>query len=68
MTSEVIRLEGVRKGFRGMDVLVGVDLEVREGECLAVTGPNGSGKSVMFRLMCRMLRPDDGQVSIGSRS
>lgn len=67
MTDFVIRMEGVSKAFRGIDVLTDVDLVVHEGECLAVTGPNGSGKSVLFRLMCRLLRPDRGHVEIAPR-
>jgi ABC-2 type transport system ATP-binding protein len=58
---------GVTKRFRGNAVLDGVDLEVMQGERLAINGPNGSGKSVLLRLMCRMLLPDSGTISIDSR-
>lgn len=34
------------------------------GECVAITGPNGCGKSTLVRLMCGILRPDTGSVSI----
>nr|WP_300148676.1 ABC transporter ATP-binding protein [Propionicimonas sp.] len=48
-------------------MLTDVELEVSEGECIAVLGPNGSGKSVLLRLMCRLLAPDRGEVSIADR-
>lgn len=63
----VIRLADVSKGFRGTPVLSEVDLQVDEGECLAVCGPNGSGKSVLLRLMCRLQTPDRGEVVIDSK-
>jgi ABC-2 type transport system ATP-binding protein len=62
-----IRLAQVSKGFRGNPVLADVEFTVSEGECVAVCGPNGSGKSVLLRLMCRLLAPDQGEVSIDSR-
>lgn len=65
--SAAIRLADVSKGFRGNPVLSGVELEVLEGECLAICGPNGSGKSVLLRLMCRLLAPDQGEVVINAR-
>lgn len=65
--NEVLRLAQVDKAFRGVPVLRDVELEVHEGECLAITGPNGSGKSVLLRLMCRLMRPDRGEVAISER-
>ncbi|MFT4217250.1 MAG: ABC transporter ATP-binding protein [Micropruina sp.] len=63
----IIRLSGVSKKFRTGSVLEDVDLEVLEGERLAVTGANGTGKSVLLRLMCRLLAPDSGTVFIDDR-
>jgi molybdate transport system ATP-binding protein len=41
-----------------------VDLDVADGEVLAVLGPNGAGKSTLLRVLAGLLRPDDGRVSV----
>lgn len=65
--SAIVQLTGVSKTFRMNRVLEDVSLDVDEGERLAISGPNGSGKSVLLRLMCRLLSPDFGTVSIDAR-
>jgi molybdate transport system ATP-binding protein len=42
-----------------------VDLEVADGEVLAVLGPNGAGKSSLLRVLAGLLEPDGGRVSVG---
>ena len=46
-----------------------VDVDVAEGECLAVLGPNGAGKSTLLRMLATLLRPDEGapSASAGTR-
>ncbi|MGY1623667.1 ABC transporter ATP-binding protein [Geodermatophilus sp. SYSU D00965] len=46
---------------------VGVDLEVADGEVLAVLGPNGAGKSTLLRVLAGLLRPDGGRVAVDGR-
>ncbi|MEI2712034.1 MAG: ABC transporter ATP-binding protein [Nocardioides sp.] len=47
------------------DVLHGVDLELRDGERLAIVGPSGSGKSTLGRLLSGINRPRTGSVTVG---
>lgn len=44
-----------------------LDLEVRDGELLAVLGPSGSGKSTLLRLVAGLERPTSGTIQIGDR-
>lgn len=48
-------------------VLAGLSLSVGRGEMLAILGPNGSGKTTLLRVIAGLLRPDEGQVTIGGR-
>jgi ATP-binding cassette subfamily C protein len=59
-------LRGVRFGYReGHDVLVDLDLDVADGETVALVGATGAGKSTVGRLIAGIAEPDAGQVSIG---
>jgi branched-chain amino acid transport system permease protein len=53
---------GVRKAFRGVRALDGVDLDVRRGEILGLIGPNGSGKSTFINLVSGHYRADAGTL------
>jgi branched-chain amino acid transport system ATP-binding protein len=48
----------------GATIVSGVELEVREGELLAVIGPNGAGKTTLFNLVSGLLRPSSGRVEL----
>jgi putative ABC transport system ATP-binding protein len=61
----VIRLVGIRRVYRrGSEEVValrGMDLEIAQGELIAVMGPSGSGKSTLMNLLGCLDRPTDGQ-------
>jgi phospholipid/cholesterol/gamma-HCH transport system ATP-binding protein len=59
-----IIVEGVSKAFGARVVLDGVDLEVREGETVAVIGGSGVGKSVLLKTIVGLLVPDAGRVVV----
>lgn len=60
----VLEMTEVRKSYRGVDALDGVDLTVERGEIVAVLGPNGAGKSTMFELLLGLVRPSAGRVRV----
>ena len=45
----MIKIENLHKSFNELEVLKGVDLEVKRGEVVAVIGPSGTGKSTLLR-------------------
>jgi putative ABC transport system ATP-binding protein len=65
----LVRVEAVEKTFRRgteeIRVLQGLDLEIAEGEFLALMGPSGSGKSTLLNLIGGLDRPTSGVVEIG---
>lgn len=65
-TEPIITVRGVTKSFDGLDgplpVLDGIDLDVREGEILALLGKSGSGKSTLLRCIGGLIEPSTGEV------
>jgi ABC-type multidrug transport system fused ATPase/permease subunit len=64
--SERLAARDVRFAYTpGRDVLHGVDLDLREGERLAMVGPSGAGKSTLGRLLAGVNAPRSGSVTVG---
>ena len=60
----MIRVEGLTKSFDGCLALRGLDLDVAEGECVAIVGPNGAGKTTLLRIIAGLSRPTRGSVHV----
>ena len=63
----MLKLEGVCKRFGDLEVLRGVDLEVRRGTVTCVIGPSGSGKSTLLRCINLLEPPDQGRILLEGR-
>lgn len=57
-----LRCEGISHRYGDVSALEGIDLAVREGECLALIGPSGCGKSTLLGIMGGILAPSAGRV------
>src|SRR6187551_1966186 len=60
----VIEVEGLRKSYGDTHAVRGIDLEVAEGEVLAMLGPNGAGKTSTVEILEGFRVRDAGRVSI----
>jgi phospholipid/cholesterol/gamma-HCH transport system ATP-binding protein len=68
MAGEVnIRFSGVEKRLGRQQVLRGVDLEARRGECLVVIGRSGGGKSVLLKHLIGLMKPDRGRIEVNGQ-
>nr|BFF26445.1 sugar ABC transporter ATP-binding protein [Glycomyces mayteni] len=63
----LLRLEGISKGFPGVQALSDVHLELRAGEVHAVVGENGAGKSTLMKLLAGIHQRDAGSIEVGGR-
>ena len=58
----IIRVEGLQKSFGEVDVLKGVNAEIKKGDVMVVIGPSGSGKSTFLRCLNRLEEPTGGHI------
>jgi ABC-2 type transport system ATP-binding protein len=59
-----IEIEGLRKSFKDVEALCGIDLEVEAGTVLGLLGPNGAGKTTAIRILTTLLPPTGGSASV----
>ncbi|MFE2097660.1 MULTISPECIES: amino acid ABC transporter ATP-binding protein [unclassified Streptomyces] len=62
--SVMVDIRSVHKAFGSLDVLKGIDLQVRAGEVAVVLGPSGSGKSTLLRTINHLEKVDRGTISV----
>jgi len=60
----MIEIRGLRIAFNGLEVLRGLDLDVRRGQTLCVLGGSGCGKSVLLKCIAGLLRPTAGSIKV----
>ena len=62
-----INIQNVRKNFGRVNVLEGVDLDIRDGEFIVLVGPSGCGKSTLLRMIAGLEEVSGGDISIEGR-
>ena len=60
----MLRMHDIHKSFGDLEVLKGIDIEVRRGEVLAIIGPSGSGKSTLLRCVNKLETINSGSIEI----
>ena len=65
ITDAVIEVRGLDKTYEGgFKALKGIDLSVRRGEIFALLGPNGAGKTTLISIICGIVNPGNGSVTV----
>jgi ABC-2 type transport system ATP-binding protein len=62
-----VDVDGVSMSFGALKALDGVTLRVRRGEIYGLLGPNGAGKTTLIRMICGLLEPRSGTVTVLGR-
>ena len=64
MNQALISCQGLSKAYGRKRALEGLDLEVGRGRIVGLLGPNGSGKTTLIKLLCGLLRPTTGVLTV----
>ena len=64
MTEYMVRVEDLHKSFGELEVLRGLNVDVKTGEVVVIIGPSGSGKSTLLRCVNMLEKPDRGRIWI----
>ncbi|MFJ1824251.1 ABC transporter ATP-binding protein, partial [Streptomyces sp. NPDC088178] len=67
MGGMAIRLHGLSKSFGRTEAVIGVDLEIADGEFFSMLGPSGSGKTTVLRMIAGFEAPTSGTVELAGR-
>ncbi len=62
-----VQLNDVRKSYGGLEVVHGVNLDIKPGEFVVLVGPSGCGKSTLLRMIAGLEEITDGTIAIGDR-
>ncbi len=60
----MLKVTGLSKRYGNTEVVRGLDLTVRRGECFGLLGPNGAGKTTTLRLLLGLIDPDAGSIEL----
>lgn len=58
----MILAKNIKKSYGDLQVLKGIDLEIKKGEIISIVGPSGAGKTTFLQILGTLSRPDSGQI------
>lgn len=61
----MVQVNHVKKAYKGNVLFTDLSFSVERGESCAIIGVNGSGKSVLLKMICGLVRPDEGDITVG---
>ena len=63
-SATALQVSGLAKAYKDVRAVDGLSFEVRRGEIFGFLGPNGAGKTTTIKMMCGLLRPDAGTITV----
>lgn len=66
--ADVLTIRGLNKRFGGIVVADAIDLNLVGGRVLGLIGPNGAGKTSLFNLICGVVQPDAGSITLNGQA
>ena len=64
MTSPIIQIKNISKGFENKNAIESIEMDIYEGEFFAIVGPSGCGKTTLLRILAGLETPDSGSLVI----
>src|SRR5688500_2362657 len=64
LNENIVSVKGLRKSFKNLTVLDGIDFDIKKGTIFALLGPNGAGKTTTINILSTLLLPDKGTARI----
>lgn len=64
----MITLKNIHKSFGNLEVLKGIDLNIRPHEVVSIVGPSGAGKTTLLQIMGTLYKPDQGTIEIAGQN
>ncbi len=64
----MVKIDSLSKSFGHIKALDNLNLDIKKGELLGIIGPNGAGKTTAIRIICCILQPNSGEVTVGGYS
>ncbi|WP_053366403.1 ABC transporter ATP-binding protein [Bacillus sp. FJAT-27245] len=58
----LVEISGLKKSFKGNEVIKGLDFVLKKGKCTALLGPNGAGKTTTLRMLSGLMEPTEGTI------
>ncbi len=68
MAEPIVKYKDVHKAFGDVEVLKGIDLEIKPAEKVAVIGPSGSGKTTIIRMLMTLEEPTSGVIEVDGKN
>lgn len=62
-----VNIQNVQKRFGSVNVIHGIDIDIKDGEFVVLVGPSGCGKSTLLRMIAGLEELSDGEIHIGPR-